>query len=194
MNEEINHSNCLVLNSDYSPLTVISWQKALVWSLKYENNPKYGIDIIEFYANEYIKGVNKKYPLPAVAKTKRFFKITNYSITFSRKNIYVRDNYTCQYCGQLFDIKNLTYDHVIPKSKWNSNGSPTNWTNIVTACIACNRKKGSRTPSQANMKLQNLPIKPNKILKFLPIVSYLNSIKTSIPVEWASYLPQSYIE
>lgn len=194
MRENNNHSNCLVLNSDYSPLTIISWQKALTWLLKYEDNPRYGIEIIEFYSNEYIAGVNKKYPLPAIAKTKRFFRIINNGLTFSRKNIYIRDNHTCQYCNKTYEIKYLTYDHVIPKSKWDKTSSPTNWTNIVTACIECNRKKGNRTPSQANMKLYNMPIKPNKISKFLPVTTYLNSIKENIPEEWKTYLPPSYFE
>lgn len=192
MRMEKQHNKCLLLNSDYTPLSVIEWNKALIWSLRYEHNPKYGIEIIDFFKNDFIIGVNKNYPVPAVAKTKRFFKINSHSITFSRKNIYIRDNYTCQYCDKIFEEKYLTYDHVIPKSKWYKNISPTNWTNIVTACTYCNKKKGNRTPSQANMKLKNFPVKPNKISKFLPVVSYLNSIKTNIPDEWLVYLPKSY--
>lgn len=188
------HNKCLLLNSDYSPLSIIEWHKALVWFLRYENNPKYGIEIIDFFKDDFIIGVNKKYPVPAVAKTKRFFRINSHTVTFSRKNIYIRDNYTCQYCYNQFDSKDLTYDHVIPKSKWhrNNTGSPTNWTNIVTACIGCNRKKGSRTPSQANMILKNFPTKPNKISKFLPVVSYLDTINSNIPEEWLLYLPEAY--
>jgi hypothetical protein len=191
---ENHHKKCLLLNADYTPLSVIEWHKALIWSMRYTNNPKCGIEIIDFFKNDFIIGVNKKYPVPAVAKTKRFFKLNNTSVKFSRKNIYIRDNYTCQYCNQIFDTSYLTYDHVVPKSKWDRNYSPTNWTNIVTACVNCNRKKKNRTPAQANMKLQNLPIKPNKILKFLPIVTYLNTIRSDIPQEWSVYLPQSYFE
>lgn len=192
MRMENHHNKCLLLNSDYTPLAIIEWHKALVWSLRYENNPRYGIEIIDFFKNDFIIGVNKKYPVPAVAKTKRFFKINGHNITFSRKNIYIRDNHTCQYCDKIFAEKDLTYDHVIPKSKWDRNDSPTNWTNIVTACTWCNKRKGDRTPSQANMKLKHLPIKPNKMLKFLPVVSYLDNIKTNLPEEWLLYLPQSY--
>lgn len=188
------YTDCLVLNADYSPLAIIPWKKALVWSIKYENNPKYGVEIIDFYKNDFIMGVNqKKYPIPAVSKTKRFFKIHNQQITFSRKNIYIRDNYTCQYCYKVYDTNLLTYDHVIPKSKWNyQSGSPTSWENIVTACVDCNRKKGNRTPKQANMTLKNLPIEPNKNIKYLPVHSLLNKIKNDIPNEWQPYLPQSY--
>ena len=192
---ETKNKQCLVLNSDYSPLAIICWKKSLIWSIKYENNPKYGIEIIDFFKNDFINGVNnKKYPIPAVAKTKRFFRINNQQLTFSRKNIYIRDNYTCQYCGKSFDIKNLTYDHVIPKSKWNNNStSPTSWTNIVTACVSCNRKKGSKTPKQANMPLRTLPVIPTyKHNKYLPVAIHISKIKENIPEEWKLYLPESY--
>ena len=101
----------------------------------------------------------------------------------------------CQYCGENKDLSQLTYDHVVPKSQWDysKNGSPTNWTNIVTACLSCNRKKGNKTPKQANMPLLNLPHKPSKSIKYLPLKTYLSKIKDEIPPEWMNYLPQSYI-
>lgn len=188
------YTNCLVLNSDYSPLSIITWKKALVWSIKYDTNPRYGIEILDFYKDDFILGVNnKKYPIPAIAKTKRFFRINNQQITFSRKNIYIRDNYTCQYCHKSYENKYLTYDHVIPKSKWNFNhGSPTIWTNIVTACVSCNRIKGNRTPQQANMHLKKMPQQPTKNSKYLPVSVLLSKIKEDIPDEWKFYLPESY--
>lgn len=190
-----NHNKCLLLNADYMPLSIISWKRALTWLIRYENNSHYGIEIVDFYKNDFIAGVHdKKYPIPAVAKTKRFFQVKDSSVTFSRKNIFLRDQYTCQYCNQTFDNKQLTYDHVIPKSKWDhNNGSPTIWTNIVTACVDCNRKKGNRTPKQANMPLINLPIKPSKTSRYLPIAHHLRKIKDTIPMEWALYLPKSYL-
>lgn len=190
---EKHHKQCLLLNADYSPLSIISWQKAIIWSIRFQHNPKYGIEIIDFYKNDHINGVDKKYPIPAVAKTQRFFKINNQVVTFSRKNIFIRDDYTCQYCNQKYDINSLTYDHVIPKSKWrDQKGSATCWTNIVTACTWCNRRKGNKTPKEANMPLQNLPVKPNKHTKYLPVINHLNKIKRDIPHEWIPYLPQSF--
>lgn len=191
---EQNHKRCLLLNGDYSPLSIITWQKAITWSTRFNENSKYSIEIIDFYKNDFIQGVDKKHPIPAIAKTNRFFKINNHSVTFSRKNIFIRDNYTCQYCGEKYESNCLTYDHVIPKSKWISiKDSPTCWTNIVTACTWCNRKKGNRTPKQANMPLRSLPIKPNKNTKYLPITTYLFKIKDQIPTEWKLYLPDSYL-
>lgn len=189
-----NHTRCLVLNADYTPLTIINWQKALVWAIKHEYNTKIGIEILDFYKDDYILGTNnKKHPIPAVAKTARYFRINNYSVKFSRKNLFIRDNHTCQYCHRTFDINSLTYDHVIPKSVWNDSiGSPTSWTNIVTACISCNHKKRNRTPKQANMPLKNLPYVPQKNIKYLPIVSHLTKIRSEIPEEWKTYLSEAY--
>ena len=181
-----NHKKCLLLNVDYSPISIISWKRAMVWYFKYEKDHNYGIDIIDFYKNDCILGTaNKKFPIPAIAKTKRYFKINSGDIVFSRKNIFVRDEYTCQYCGTQFEYRKLTYDHIVPKYS----AGPTTWTNIVTACVPCNSKKGSRTPKQASMPLLKNPIKPEKRLRYLPIYEYLSTID-EIPEEWRLYLPE----
>jgi 5-methylcytosine-specific restriction endonuclease McrA len=186
------NSRCLVLNSDYSPLTIVGWQKAILWSIKYENSP-IGVDVVDFYQHDCIKGVNKNYPIPCIVKTRKYYRINNQRVNFSRKNLFIRDGFTCQYCGIKFEIKKLTYDHVIPKSLWDyKKGSPTTWTNIVTACTSCNRKKGNKMISQCGMKLQNLPIVPNKSYKYLPIYDFLSTIRTDLPEEWKNYLPGSY--
>lgn len=192
---KVENSRCLLLNGDYSPLTIIAWKKALIWSFKYENNLNRGIEIIDFYKDDYIRCANdKKIPIPAVAKTHKFFRIKDQNATFSRKNIFLRDNYTCQYCGIRFDHKELTYDHVIPKSLFkNSDTPPTSWTNIVTACVQCNRIKGNRTPKQANMVLRNLPIRPKQNGRSLSMMHHLAKIKNHIPYEWLLYLPESYL-
>lgn len=189
---KVQNSKCLVLNADYTPLAIVDWKRAITWSLM---DSKYAhIEVIDFYKNDYISGTNsKKFPIPAVIKTSKYFRVNNAKVNFSRKNLFIRDNYSCQYCGQTKEISTLTYDHVIPKSLWkNKNGSPTNWTNIVTACVDCNRRKGNRTPKQANMPLRNLPIIPNKNPKYLPISHFLLRIRSDIPSEWMIYLPDSY--
>lgn len=193
---KISNRRCLILNADYSPLTTIDWRRAVVWSIESDNKIQ-GINIIDFYQNDFIQGTNnRKYPIPAVAITKKYLNISSCTVTFSRKNIFIRDNFTCQYCGDNKAINQLTYDHVIPKSKWNHKlgNTPTNWTNIVTACLNCNRKKSNRTPSEAGMKLLSIPIRPRKNIKYLPIRSYLIRIKENIPDEWLVYLPDSYLE
>lgn len=193
MKEERVHNKCLLLNADYSPFGIIEWNKAIIWSLKIEESEdEYPIEIIDFYKNDCIQGTNRTFPVPAVARTKKFFYINDYTVNFNRKNILVRDNYTCQYCYKIFDQKELTYDHVIPKSIWKEKSSPTNWTNIVTCCVKCNRKKSNRTPSEANMKLKNVPIRPIKNKKFLPVIQSLSTISSTAPNEWKFYLPDSY--
>lgn len=183
-----NHKSCLILNADYSPLCIVDWQRAMTWYMKYHNKNISHIDIIEYYENDYIVGVNEIYKLPAVIKLCKFFKFGNCRVNFSRKNVFLRDNHQCQYCGKPFPTADLTYDHVIPKSAWLKTGSPTIWTNIVTACVVCNRKKGSRTPQEAKMNLLNCPKEPMKSLKYLPIMSYVSTIKSDIPKEWNLYL------
>lgn len=187
------HKRCLVLNADYTPLTIIGWQRAIVWSMSSEKHIGSG-SVIDFYKNDYINGVNKKIPIPAVLRISKYIRINGFCVNFSRKNLFTRDNFMCQYCGCKKDTAELTYDHVIPKSAWNRNyGSPTNWHNVVTACVQCNRKKGNKTPSQANMKLLNLPIRPTKNIHSLTIGALLNKIQYEIPEEWKLYLPESYI-
>ncbi len=78
-------------------------------------------------------------------------------VRFSRRNIFMRDDDTCQYCGQRFSRKLLSLDHVIPRSQCGK----THWTNIVASCIPCNSKKGGRTPSQAKMRLLKEPKEPS---------------------------------
>lgn len=190
------NSKCLVLNADFTPLVIIGWRRAVVWSVKYEHNPNIGVQIIDFYKDDFINGSNnRKIPIPAVVKMASYRKLNSFAVNFSRKNLFIRDNMTCQYCGMPQEINNLTYDHVIPKSQWNfDNGSPTTWTNVVTACVTCNRKKRNRTPTQANMPLLSMPIKPSKTTKYLPMRSYLARIRHNIPQEWLIYLPPSYLE
>ena len=192
---KIENSKCLILNADYSALGIIGWKKALIWSMQTEANEKPRVEIIDFYKNDFIQGANnKRYPIPAVVKTSKYFRIHDQRVNFSRKNLFIRDNYSCQYCGIRQELNKLTYDHVIPKSSWkNRSGSPTNWTNIVTACIECNRKKGNRTPKQANMPLHNFPIAPKKSSKYLPITHFLFKIRKELPEEWSAYLPESYL-
>ena len=189
------NSRCLLLNGDYSPLAIISWKRALILSIKYEENNIRGVEIIDFYKSDFIQCSNdKRIPIPAVAKTKKFFRLQDQQATFSRKNIFIRDNYTCQYCGNKFDTNSLTYDHVIPKSVLKNSGSPpTCWTNIVTACVLCNRKKGNRTPKQANMPLRTIPIRPKQNGRSLSITHQLSKIRTAIPNEWLLYIPESYL-
>lgn len=182
------HNNCLILNVDYTPLCVIDWQRAITWYYRSKSIHNTQIEIVSFYDDDFIQGVNDKHEIPSIIRVLRYINLNNQQVKFSRRNLFIRDNFTCQYCGKIKDRSQLTYDHVIPKSQWQDNSTPTNWNNIVTACVICNRKKANRTPAVANMPLLNEPSKPRKSYKYLPITTYLRSIDQIVPNSWKAYI------
>lgn len=192
MNKGEQTSNkCLLLNADHSPLKLISWQRAIIWSMKYEEDQNYGIEIIEYYHNKFIQGVRgKTYPIPCIAKSKKYFNLYNKKINFSRYNLFIRDNFTCQYCGMRLVQSQLTYDHIIPKCRFNYNRKlSTNWTNIVTACRPCNHKKGNKTPAEAGMKLIKPAVEPQYTTKYLPWYQEAISISNGLVCsQWKPYI------
>lgn len=182
------HKSCLVLNADYTPIGIIDWKKAMIWSFRYGNKYSSNIDIIEYHDEDLVLSCAGYVSVPSIIRTTKYFKLFNKTVSFSRKNVFIRDNFTCQYCNTKLPINKLTYDHVIPKSIWKNKSSPTCWTNIVTACIKCNLKKSNKTPAQANMPLQREPYIPQKSLKYLPLSYHLNTILKDIPLQWYAYL------
>lgn len=182
------HKDCLVLNSDYSPIGIIDWRKAMILAFRHKNKDFTKIEILEYHNDDYVTVINSRLEVPAVIKTTRYFRLFNSNVNFSRKNVFIRDDFICQYCNKKFPINKLTYDHVIPKSKCKSSSNSTSWTNIVTACLLCNLKKGSKTPEQANMPLKKKPEIPKKTWKYLPLASQLHTIDGMIPEEWQTYV------
>lgn len=183
------HNKCLILNADFSPIGIISWRKAIIWEYQYSMHEKPAIEIVEYYTDDFIQGTTDTVQVPAVIKTAKYFNIYNaHHVVFSRKNIFIRDEYSCQYCGALPSVNQLTYDHVVPKSKWLEHGSPTIWENIVTCCIKCNRRKSNKMLHQTDLKLRKKPVRPKKSNKYLPITHELHIIRDRIPEEWISYL------
>ncbi|HEY5907466.1 MAG TPA: HNH endonuclease, partial [Vicinamibacteria bacterium] len=134
----------LVLNATYEPLRIVSWQKAI--TLLFQGK----VEVLAHYDRE-IRGVTVRVKLPSVLRLLRHVRMKRpfAEVPFSRPNVYARDDYRCQYCGDRFPTSELTFDHVIPVARAGHKG----WDNIVTCCVACNRKKGDRTPEQAGMKL-----------------------------------------
>jgi 5-methylcytosine-specific restriction endonuclease McrA len=103
-------------------------------------------------------------------------------VRFTRHNIFERDQNTCQYCGKKFDRSELNLDHVIPKDR----GGPTTWENIVCSCIACNTKKGNRTPQEAGMRLIRKPKKP----RWRPFLQV--NISMPYPESWKHFIDIAY--
>ncbi len=165
-------SQTLLLNQGFEPIKVISWQRAI--TLLFLGK----VEVLEEY-NHGVRSVNLIIKIPAVVRLLRAFRRHARPVKFSRVNIYARDNYRCQYCGKRASIGELTYDHVLPRSQ----GGRTEWTNIVTCCYLCNRKKGGRTPREAGMSLLAEPKQPN----WVPAVAIRISLR-SIPDAWTDYL------
>lgn len=143
-------SDVLLLNSDYNPisvlpLSVIGWQHAV--KLYFLDR----ITVIEEYEDWVIRSENFSMNVPCVAVTKEYFHFKK-SAKFSRSNMFLRDMYQCQYCGEVFEHKELTLDHVIPRAQ----GGKTTWENSVTACKDCNHKKGHKL-----IKPLRMPYKPD---------------------------------
>lgn len=193
MRETLNNKRCLLLNADFTPLRIISWQKAMILCMKKNYKTNYGIEIIYYHNNIKIQGANnKEYMLPSVVRTLKFFNSYNKYINFSRNNILIRDNYTCQYCGDKLSKSQLTLDHIIPRSRYH-NKNKTNWLNIVASCRKCNAVKGNKTPNEANMFLINEPFIPKYSHKYLRWVSDLSTITSSdMCSEWKPFLKDIY--
>lgn len=145
------NQNVLVLNQNYEPLSVCSARRAFL--LLYLDKA----EMIETYDGFKIRSVLKSYPLPSVVRLGRYIKSPQKKILLTRKNIIIRDNATCCYCGSTRGP--MTVDHVIPKNM----GGTDSWDNLVCACDRCNNKKGDRTPAQSRMRLLKKPARPNHI-------------------------------
>ncbi|MCD6340038.1 MAG: HNH endonuclease [Verrucomicrobia bacterium] len=105
---------------------------------------------------ESVRSVSFRIRIPRVILLLVFDRMPRKEVKFTRHNIFERDKNTCQYCGKVFDRKDLNLDHVIPRDR----GGPTTWENIVCSCVACNAKKGNRTPEEAGMRLIRRPRRP----------------------------------
>jgi 5-methylcytosine-specific restriction endonuclease McrA len=162
----------LFLDVDWQPMRVDAWTRAITDLFLGK------VEVIEYSRDRTIKGVDREYPMPAVVRVLRRFRRDRMVIKFSRINIYTRDRFTCQYCGQRFLAEDLTFDHVVPRSA----GGRTSWDNIVTACVPCNSSKANRTPREAGLTLLRRPAKPS----FLPVVTVRMDGRV-VPAEWRPY-------
>ncbi len=105
---------------------------------------------------ESIHTISFRIRIPRVILLLVFDRMPKKEVKFTRHNIFERDRNTCQYCGRVFDRKDLNLDHVIPRDR----GGPTTWENIVCSCVECNTHKGNRTPQEAHLHLIRKPKRP----------------------------------
>lgn len=147
-------SPVLLLNLNYEPLNVCNVKRAIVLTVV-------GKAKVLENSRGYIYTPSRVFPLPSVIKLVYMVHRPHLQVKLTKKEIFRRDNYTCQYCGR--KTKNLTVDHVVPRRY----GGEYRWENLVSACPTCNRRKGGRTLQEANMQLIRQPYKPKATADYL---------------------------
>ncbi len=162
----------LLLTPWMAPHEIISWQRAV--TLLYLDK----VEVLEAYDDE-LRSISVSIKTPAVVRLKKGHASTKQVVRFSRVNVYTRDGFRCQYCGEKKPMDKLNYDHVIPRAR----GGQTDWGNIVTSCYGCNDRKGSRTLEEAGMKLLRKPGKPKR----LPISPAFRLEPSRFPSLWHPY-------
>lgn len=163
----------LLLTPWYFPHKILRWQDAVTMVFLDK------ADVVVEYEDE-IRSPSISMLVPAVIRVRKAMRSMKRKVKFSRVNVYTRDDYSCQYCGDRLRSKFLSYDHVVPRAA----GGRTEWTNIVTACKPCNGKKGSRTCDEAGMWPRREPRQPKTLPLAGPILDPDNA-----PIEWRDFLP-----
>jgi 5-methylcytosine-specific restriction endonuclease McrA len=162
----------LVLDRGYQPHRVVSWQRAVL--MVFDGK----VEVVEEY-DEDIRSVTVTIKMPAVVRLLRAVRGKR-GVKFSRINVATRDDFRCQYCGLKLPLRELTYDHVVPRAL----GGKTCWENIVMACYPCNGRKGHRRPEQVGLRLRKLPAKP----AWLPVLAFRIDPACSVPEAWMNWV------
>ena len=185
---KIKKPDILVLNKSYAAIHIIDWRKAMTLICQDAARPMdrdfvaYDFeDWLEFSntTNDYpvVATVSRKIAIPEIIVLRKFDRLPSREVKYSRQTLFERDKYTCGYCGKVFDKKDLTVDHILPRAQ----GGITSWKNTISACFQCNSTKADKTPEQAGMKLKFKPTKPSW-------VSPLNNLKPDHPCKsWLKF-------
>jgi len=163
----------LVLNSDYEPLNVCKARRAIVLVIL-------GKADILHARDRTMRATNGTLPAPSVVKLRYHVRRTTPELKLSRRTVFARDNYTCQYCGQ--QTHDLTLDHVVPRRL----GGRTVWENVVAACRRCNTRKGDKPLEVSGLRLRRQPYRP-RYVPYISLSQYMNARKNEI---WRDYLPE----
>lgn len=179
--DELSCFRGLVLDISYRPVNVVCWKRAIC--LEFTEKA----DVLEYY-DQTVASTQGSFYIPAVLRVPHLLQVTKrrkIKQCLSRRNIFYRDSYMCQYCSTKDD---LTIDHVLPISR----GGERTWENLVAACSRCNSRKGQKTLEEANMKLLKIPKAPKEFdILAIPLttaaVKMLQS-RRGVPEEWLQYL------
>ena len=167
MSTQVLQQPTLVLNRNWQPVNVATVSRALVmlWNETAQVvDPKdYQLYTWEDWSamepvdgEPFIQAVRRRLRVPEVVSLLNYDRTPTAAVSFSRRNIFKRDHYTCQYCGRQPGMDELTIDHVTPRSR----GGVSSWQNCVLACLACNGRKADRLPEETGIKLLKEPVRP----------------------------------
>jgi 5-methylcytosine-specific restriction endonuclease McrA len=182
------NSAVLVLNRSWMPVHITTAKRA--FCLLYHGAAKAVDEQFEMFdfddwselrpreGEPYVGLVNGVLRIPKVIVLLTYDRMPKRAVRFSRKNIYMRDKYTCQYCGVKFAPNELNIDHIIPRSR----GGKSTWDNVVCSCHECNRRKGGHTPEEMGMKLITKPRKP----RWTPYMGF--HFDANLYKEWLPFL------
>ncbi len=165
----------LVLNKNWMPISHITWKRAFVLLCKGS------AELVESY-EEVVKTPSSFLPVPAVIKLNDYGEMPKARVSYSKRALLDRDDYTCQYCGKRLSYGNATVDHVTPRSL----GGQTTFENTVICCLPCNTAKGSKLLHQTKLKLLKKPKRPE-------ILEYEIYLPQEIKKQWANYIPKGLL-
>jgi 5-methylcytosine-specific restriction endonuclease McrA len=152
----------LLLNQSGEPLTFIHWTRALNLYFKGRAQP------VEYFENAEVHsghsretGERRSFQIPSVMVLMKYIVLTKgREVALSKRNLMLRDEHECQYCGKHLRADTATIDHVVPVSR----GGRNTWKNTVLSCKPCNNTKDNRTPQEAGMQLKRKPWTPSRVL------------------------------
>lgn len=170
--------NALLIDKNYMALSIIPWRKAVKLLVKGKAEPIHGSD--EDMRTISISTGDGAFNLPSIIRLVVTipWRAHKSRLKFSRRNVMIRDNNECQYCGDRLGRTGGTIDHVVPRA----HGGQTSYLNCVACCRACNNYKADRTPEQAGMRLRSKPKRPTFM------VMYRHYLERYYPEEWADYI------
>jgi 5-methylcytosine-specific restriction endonuclease McrA len=165
----------LLLNQTYEPLGTVSVARAVI--MVFKNT----VSVEEFDGDRVLRSARAEFPVPSVIRRRIYINVRRRreASSMKRLRIYMRDKFRCQYCGDKKTAAELTLDHILPRSRGGDN-SPVN---VVAACLACNNRKGDRTPAEARMPLLTSQSALRVKLERVMLCHYAEA-----RVEWRKYL------
>ena len=172
-------TDCLVLDMNWEPVGFCSWQNAVkLWR---KDRAKV---IKEDEGGKVLHSPFFEMGMPRVIVVRNAWtRRKRQAVPCTRRNLLVRDNAECQYCGRVVSTHEYTQDHIIPQCQ----GGKSTWTNLVVCCMKCNKSKAGRTPQQAGMTLLSKPVEPKANDPKYNFKLHINKMRPEWK-EWESWL------